>query len=346
MNDKTLTYKDAGVDITAGYKAVDLIKQHVRRTYTKNVLTDIGGFGGLFALNNSEFREPVLVAGTDGVGTKLMIAFMADKHDTIGEDCVAMCVNDVLCHGARPLLFLDYIATGKLKPEHVAQIVEGIANGCVKANTALIGGETAEMPGLYKSGEYDVAGFTVGIVEKSKIIDGTKVAKGDVIIGIESSGLHSNGFSLVRKVLFDVHNYKVSDYIPEFGDTLGSVLLTPTSIYVEAVYKLTQQYNIKGITHITGGGFYENIPRMIPDGFRAKINTNNYEHKPVFEFLQKLGNIETKEMYSTFNMGIGMVMITAPDEADTIVASLKQSGYKAYYLGEIEAGETGIELAF
>jgi len=341
-----LTYKDSGVDITAGYKSVELIKAHIAKTYTKGVVSEIGGFGGLFAIDKNEYEQPILVAGTDGVGTKLLVAFMADKHDTIGEDCVAMCVNDVLCVGAKPLFFLDYVATGKLKPEHVAQIVEGIANGCVKARAALIGGETAEMPGLYSKGHYDLAGFAVGIVDRKDVIDGSQTVRGDVIIGIPSNGLHSNGFSLVRKVIFEVGNYKCDDYIPEFRATIADELLRPTFIYVNPVYDIIRKISVKGISHITGGGFYENIPRMLPSNLRASVSVKPIPKQAIFEFLKKCGNIDDHEMYSTFNMGIGMAMTVSKDNADKLLDEFKVHNIEAVVLGEVVAGERGIDIEF
>jgi len=341
----TLTYKDSGVDKEAGYKEVQLIKKFINKTYTKGVLSDIGGFGGLFAIDKEEYKEPVLVSGTDGVGTKLKIAFMMDKHNTVGEDCVAMCVNDILCQGAKPLFFLDYIATAKLEPEKMASIVEGIANGCVKGGCALIGGETAEMPGFYSEGEYDMAGFGVGIVDKEKIIDGSAIEKGDMLIGLPSSGVHSNGFSLVRKIFFDKEKMEIDKYIPELGTTIGEALLVPTRIYTNPLYDLIQQkFNIKGISHITGGGFYENIPRMIPEGLTAVIDTKVIETPQIFKVIQKYGNIELDEMYSTFNMGIGIVLVIGKDEADKALEFLKGKGEKAVFLGEIQRKEGKIVL--
>lgn len=343
VNKKGLSYKYSGVDTKAGYEAVKLMKEHVKKTYTKGVLTDIGGFGGLFALDN-RYKEPVLVSGTDGVGTKLKIAFMMDKHDTIGEDCVAMCVNDILCQGAKPLFFLDYVATGKLEPEKIAQIVKGVSNGCIKGGCALIGGETAEMPGLYGEGEYDLAGFSVGVVEKSKIIDGTKIKEGDILIGLPSSGVHSNGFSLVRKLFFDVKKMNVNQYIDELGTTLGEELLKPTRIYTNPLYDLIEKFNIKGISHITGGGFYENIPRMIPKGYSANIDVRTIDELPIFRLMQRLGNIDIDEMYSTFNMGVGIVIVVGKDEADKVIEYLKSKDEKSYLMGEIIKGEGGIKI--
>ncbi|MBV1756860.1 MAG: phosphoribosylformylglycinamidine cyclo-ligase [Dethiosulfatibacter sp.] len=330
-----LTYKDSGVDKDAGYESVQLMREHVKKTFTKGVLSDIGGFGGLFQLDKEAYDEPVLVAGTDGVGTKLMVAFMMDKHDTIGEDAVAMCVNDVICQGAKPLFFLDYIATGKLEPSKAADIVRGIANGCVKAKAALIGGETAEMPGLYGKGEYDVAGFCVGVVDKKKIITGEKIKAGDLLIGLPSSGLHSNGYSLVRKLFFDILGWKIDKYIDELGSTLGEALMVPTRIYAETIVDLLEKFDIKGMSHITGGGFYENIPRMIPDGLSADIITQHVNIPPILKMIQREGNIALDEMYSTFNMGIGIVLAVKKDDFDLIMKYLTYKGEKPVFLGEI-----------
>ncbi len=344
MSNNGLTYKNSGVDVTAGYEAVKRMKTHVQKTFTKGVLSDLGGFSGMFALDKSQFDEPVLVSGTDGVGTKLMIAFAMDRHNTIGEDCVAMCVNDILCQGAKPLFFLDYIATGKLYPEKIASIVEGISNGCVKAGCALIGGETAEMPGLYGTDEYDLAGFAVGIVDKKKIISGENINKGDVLIGLPSSGLHSNGFSLVRKLFFDIKKYDINQYIDELGSTLGEELIKPTKIYSNALIELNEKFNIKGISHITGGGFYENIPRMLPSGLRAVVNRKQVEVPPIFKIMQKLGDIKIDEMYSTFNMGIGIIMAVEQKDADSIIKFLGTKNEKAYVIGEIVEGERGVSI--
>ncbi|WP_352419368.1 phosphoribosylformylglycinamidine cyclo-ligase [Proteiniborus sp.] len=341
---KGLTYKNSGVDVTAGYEAVKRMKTHVQKTFIKGVLSDLGGFGGMFALDKNQYDEPVLVSGTDGVGTKLMIAFAMDKHNTIGEDCVAMSVNDVLCQGAKPLFFLDYIATGKLYPEKIASIVEGISNGCIKAECALIGGETAEMPGLYGTDEYDLAGFAVGIVDKKKIITGENIKEGDVLIGLPSSGLHSNGFSLVRKLFFDIKKYDVNQYIDELGSTLGEELIKPTKIYSNALIELNEKFNIKGISHITGGGFYENIPRMLPNGLSAVVNRKQVEILPIFNVIQKLGDIEIDEMYSTFNMGVGIIMAVEQQDADSIIKFLKTKDEKAYVIGEIVHGERGVSI--
>jgi len=340
----TISYKDAGVDKEAGYRQVELIKNIVKRTHTKDVLTNIGGFAGLFKLDTNSYKEPVLVSGTDGVGTKVKIAFMMDKHNTIGEDCVAMCVNDILCQGAKPLFFLDYIATGKLIPEKMADIVEGIANGCIKGECALIGGETAEMPGLYKAHEYDLAGFCVGIVDKERIIDGSNITKGDIIIGLPSSGVHSNGYSLVRKVVFEKNNMAIDEFIPELGTTIGEELLKPTRIYTKTVRALVENFNVKGMAHITGGGFYENIPRIIPEGLTACIHTDRIDTPEIFKLMQKWGNIHIEEMYSTFNMGIGMVVIVSKEEAEEILNLLEEQGEKGVLLGEIEKGQEKIVL--
>lgn len=339
-----LTYKEAGVDKEAGYKQVQLIKDTIKKTYREGVLSDIGGFAGLFQLNTKSYKKPVLVSGTDGVGTKLKIAFMMDKHNTIGEDCVAMCVNDILCQGAKPLFFLDYIATGKLIPEKMASIVEGIANGCIKGEAALIGGETAEMPGFYKEDEYDLAGFCVGIVDRKNIIDGSKVEEGDIILGLPSTGIHSNGYSLVRKIVFEKMKFSVEKYIPELKSTLGEELLKPTRIYTKAVLPLIEKYNIKGIVHITGGGFYENIPRIIPDGLMAGIDVSKINAPEIFNLLAKWGDINEKEMYSTFNMGIGMVLIVDKNEIGEITSQLKEMGEEFIQLGEIQRGEEKVSL--
>lgn len=339
-----LTYKEAGVDVNRGYETVKLIKESVKKTYTKGVLSDIGGFGGMFAIDKSEYEEPILVSGTDGVGTKIMIAFKTDKHNTIGEDAVAMCVNDVICQGAKPLFFLDYIATGKLKPEKAAKIVEGVANGCKKSGCALIGGETAEMPGLYNTGEYDVAGFCVGIVDKKKIINGSNIVEGDILIGIPSSGIHSNGYSLVRKVFFDYKHYNVNDYIEELGTTLGETLLTPTRLYPKLILDLINKFDIKGMSHITGGGFYENIPRMFPEGLSADIETKNINVLPIFKLMQKEGNIDINEMYGTFNMGIGMVLAVSKKNVNKIIEYMTSIGEKPVEIGTVVKREGDIKI--
>ena len=340
----SLTYKESGVDVNAGYETVKLIKDYVKKTYTKGVMSDIGGFGGMFAIDKDQYEEPVLVSGTDGVGTKIMIAFMADKHNTIGEDAVAMCVNDIICSGAKPLFFLDYIATGKLQPEKAASIVKGVSEGCIKSGAALIGGETAEMPGLYAEGEYDIAGFCVGIVDKKKIIDGSKIIEGDVLIGIPSSGIHSNGYSLVRKVFFDHKNYRIDQYVEELGTTLGEALLIPTRIYPKLILELLSKFEIKGISNITGGGFYENIPRMFPEGISADIRTENINVLPIFNLIQREGNIDIDEMYSTFNMGIGMVLCVGQDLADEVISYLKGLGEIPVIIGRTVRREGGLKI--
>lgn len=339
-----ISYKEAGVDKEAGYKQVKLIKDIIKNTHREGVISEIGGFAGLFQLDNKSYKEPVLVSGTDGVGTKLKIAFMMDIHNTIGEDCVAMCVNDVLCQGAKPLFFLDYIATGKLIPEKMAQVVEGIANGCIKGECALIGGETAEMPGFYKEDEYDLAGFVVGVVDKEKIIDGSKIGEGDIIIGLPSSGVHSNGYSLVRKIVFEKENMPIDKYIEELDMTIGEELLKPTRIYTKIVYPLVEKFNIKGMAHITGGGLYENIPRIIPEGLCANIDTGKIATPEIFNLLAKWGNISEKEMYSTFNMGVGMVLVVDEDEIEEIVAQLKEQGEEFFILGKVEKGKEKVVL--
>ncbi|MDD3428400.1 MAG: phosphoribosylformylglycinamidine cyclo-ligase [Oscillospiraceae bacterium] len=332
------SYKEAGVDITAGYTAVELMKTHVARTMTSGVLTGLGGFGGLFELDVTGMTKPVLVSGTDGVGTKLKIAFLMDKHDTVGIDCVAMCVNDVVCCGAKPLFFLDYIACGKNVPEKIAQIVAGVAEGCVQSGAALIGGETAEMPGFYPIDEYDLAGFTVGVVDKSKIVDNTTINEGDAIIALPSSGVHSNGFSLVRK-LFDVEHKGLELYSDELGKTLGETLLTPTKIYVKPVLALQESMPIKAVSHITGGGFYENIPRSLPNGFAAKIDAASLNILPIFNLMQKVGNIPERDMFNTFNMGVGMSIVVDKANANQAVEILRANGEAAYIMGECVKGE-------
>lgn len=337
------SYKAAGVDVTAGYRAVDLMKKHVARTKTDGAISSIGGFGGLFQPNLTGMEQPILVSGTDGVGTKLKIAFLLDKHDTIGIDCVAMCVNDVICVGAKPLFFLDYIAVGKNYPEKVAEIVSGIAEGCVQSGCALIGGETAEMPGFYPVDEYDVAGFSVGLVDRKKMIDGTQMKAGDAIVGIRSSGVHSNGFSLVRKI-FNIDESSARRYVPEFGKTLGEELLTPTKIYVKAVESLLSACPVKAISHITGGGFYENIPRMMTDGLTAKIEKAAVPVLPVFEVMAKTGNIPERDMFNTFNMGVGMCVAVDKNDVHEAVAAIEAAGEKAVVLGEIVSGDEGVIL--
>lgn len=332
---KKMTYKDAGVDTKEGERAVSLMKDHVKRTFNENVLTGLGSFGSLFQIDVASMTQPVLVSGTDGVGTKLKIAFLMDKHDTVGIDCVAMCVNDVLCQGARPLFFLDYIATGKVKAEKIADIVKGIAEGCRQSGSALVGGETAEMPDFYSEGEYDMAGFSVGMVDKDKIITGEKIREGNVIIGIASSGIHSNGYSLVRKVFFEKMGMKVDDYVEELGMTLGEALLTPTKIYASACSAVLPKYDVKGIIHITGGGFFENIPRILPEGTAAKIQIGTWEVPPIFPYIKKCGNIDKIEMFSTYNMGVGMMMIVEAKDADSAVKALREAGETADIIGRI-----------
>jgi len=343
MNSYSASYKAAGVDVTAGYKAVELMKQHVARTVTPGVLNGLGGFGGAFKPDFSGMEEPVLVSGTDGVGTKLRIAFLLDKHDTVGIDCVAMCVNDVVCSGAAPLFFLDYIAVGKNYPEKVAQIVAGVAEGCVQSGCALVGGETAEMPGFYPVDEYDLAGFCVGMADRKKMIDGSSVQEGDVLIGLPSSGVHSNGFSLVRK-LFNISERNVNMYMEDLGMTLGECLLTPTKIYVKPLLQAMQTVHIKAVSHITGGGFYENIPRMLPKGLAAKIDKQSVPVLPIFTLMQSQGRIEERDMYNTFNMGVGMCLAVAKEEADTALSALRTAGENAFIMGNVVKGDGGVEL--
>ena len=335
------SYKSAGVDVTAGYKGVQLMKKAVQSTYTNAVISDIGGFGGLYAPQIKGMEEPILVSGTDGVGTKLKLAFLMDKHDTIGQDCVAMCVNDVICTGASPMFFLDYMALGKNIPEKVATIVTGVAEGCKKANCSLVGGETAEMPGFYPEDEYDLAGFCVGVVDKKKIIDSKTIEIGDKVIGLASSGVHSNGFSLVRKV-FDVNKENLKEYVEELGKTVGEALLEPTRIYVKPILKLIEEVKVKGISHITGGGFYENMPRMLRDGVALKIDKNSYEVPPLFKLIQERGNIPERDMYNTFNMGIGMCVIVPENEVEKAINLLKEAGEEAYLIGEVVPGNKEI----
>jgi phosphoribosylformylglycinamidine cyclo-ligase len=337
-----ITYKDAGVDVTRGYKAVELMKRHVKATYDQNVLGDLGGFGGMYSLASQNLSEPVLVSGTDGVGTKLKYAFILNRHDTVGIDLVAMCANDIVCQGAKPLFFLDYLACGKLEPETAAAIVKGIADGCIQAGCALIGGETAEMPGFYKQGEYDLAGFCVGIADKKDIITGSEIMEGDVLIGLASSGIHSNGYSLVRK-LFGEEKKDLEKAYPELGAPLGEALLTPTRIYVKTVLALIKQFKIKGIAHITGGGFIENIPRIFPQGIGAKIDIDSFEILPVFKLLWEKSAMTKEQIFNTFNMGIGLVLCVACGEADKIIKAAQDLGEKAYIIGATKKGE-GIEL--
>ncbi len=331
------TYKEAGVDIEAADRSVEMIKELAKRTFNKNVIGGIGAFAGFYKL--AGYKNPVLVSGADGVGTKLKIAFMMDKHDTIGIDCVAMCVNDVLVHGALPLFFLDYIATGKLIPEKIAQIVKGISDGCVEAECALIGGETAQMPDFYKEGEYDLAGFAVGVVEEEMLLDGSKVREKDVLIGLSSSGLHSNGYSLVRKVLLS--KYKLDEYIEDFGKTLGEELLTPTKIYVKIIRQLDIN-KINAMAHITGGGLVENLPRVLPQGLEIIIDKSSWQCPAIFKLIQKTGEIEEKEMFKTFNMGIGFVLIVSEEFADELIEKITRSGHQAFIIGVVRKGERGV----
>ncbi|MDD3705387.1 MAG: phosphoribosylformylglycinamidine cyclo-ligase [Clostridiaceae bacterium] len=342
--DEKLTYRASGVDVEAGYEAVKLMKEHTKRTMIPGVLGELGSFGGFFELDKGNYENPILISGTDGVGTKLQIAFMTGKHDTIGIDCVAMCVNDVVCHGAKPLFFLDYIGTGRLMPSVAADIVKGVCDGCVEAGCALIGGETAEMPGFYKDGEYDLAGFAVGIVDKNKVINGSDVKEEDVLIGIASSGIHSNGYSLVRKLFFGINNFDINTKFDEIEGTLGEELLKPTKIYVKTVQSLIAKHQINGIAHITGGGFIENIPRTLPSELKANITLGSWDIPPIFKLMQRLGNIDEKEMFNTFNMGIGMVMAVRKEDSEDILSTLGDLGEKAYIIGSVAKGEGGIEF--
>ncbi len=340
-------YKNAGVDVEAGYKAVELMKEHVKRTNIPGVLSGIGGFGGLFELG-SGYKNPVLVSGTDGVGTKLKLAFIMDKHDTVGQDCVAMCVNDIACGGAKPLFFLDYIAVGKNVPTRVADIVKGVADGCVQAGCALIGGETAEMPGFYPPDEYDLAGFSVGIVDKDDIIDGSRIEAGNVIIGIQSSGVHSNGYSLVRKV-FNINDTadcaaRMHVHSDELGMSVGEALLTPTKIYVKPLLSTIEKVDVRAVSHITGGGFIENIPRMLKEGTRAKIEKNSFDVLPIFKMIQNLGDVSEADMFNTYNMGIGMMLVVPKEQVDTAMATIAAAGEKAFVVGEIVSGEKGVDI--
>lgn len=336
-------YAQAGVDITAGYKAVELMKQHIAKTMVNGTASEIGGFGGLFDLDLTGINKPVLVSGTDGVGTKLKIGFLMDKHDTVGIDCVAMCANDIICCGGKPLFFLDYIACGKNVPERIADIVKGVADGCVQAGAALIGGETAEMPGFYPEDEYDLAGYCTGIVDKDKIIDKNKMKEGDVIIALPSSGIHSNGFSLVRKV-FDVEHCDLHANVEALGNSLGNCLLTPTRIYVKAVNALNEKFTVKGISHITGGGFFENIPRSIPDGLCAQIDVDKVRVLPIFDLIATKGNISKRDMFNTFNMGVGMSIVVDKDDADAALEVLRENGEDPYIIGSIIKGGKKIAL--
>lgn len=337
------SYKAAGVDVTAGYESVRLMKEHIKRTETAGCVSGIGGFGGLFAPDLTGMKEPVLVSGTDGVGTKLKLAMLMNRHDTIGIDCVAMCVNDIICCGAKPLFFLDYIAIGKNVPEKVAEIVKGVAEGCVQAGCALVGGETAEHPGMMAEDEYDIAGYSTGIVDRAKIVDPSGIKAGDAIVGIASSGVHSNGFSLVRKI-FNVNDQNLKTFYPELGTSLGDALLTPTRIYVKAVLDVISKVNVKGISHITGGGFYENIPRALPEGISAKIDKDSYEVPAIFGLMQREGNIPEHDMYNTFNMGIGMMLVVDKTDAQKTVDILAENGEKAYIIGETISSDEGVVL--
>ncbi len=340
-----LDYKDAGVDVEAGYQSVKLMGEHVKSTFRKEVLADIGGFGGMFSLGGLNMKEPVLISGTDGVGTKLKIAFIQDKHTTVGIDCVAMCVNDIICNGAQPLFFLDYIACGKNVPERIAEIVSGVADGCRQSGCALIGGETAEMPGFYPENEYDMAGFAVGIVDKEKIINGENIKEGDVIIGLPSSGIHSNGFSLVRKILCPSET-NCKEYIEDLGMTLGESLLAPTKIYVKEILSLIEKVEIKGISNITGGGFIENIPRCIPKGKNlcAYIEEGTWPVLPIFDLMQKAGDVERMHMYNTFNMGIGMILVVAKENVDAAMNAIHDMDEEAYVIGKIVSSEKEVEV--
>ena len=338
------SYKEAGVDITAGYRSVELMKQHIAKTMVFGNTSDVGGFGGLIELDTKGMEKPVLVSGTDGVGTKLKMAFFLDKQDTVGIDCVAMCVNDIICVGAKPLCFLDYIACGKNNPEKIAMIVKGVAEGCVQSESALVGGETAEMPGFYPVDEYDLAGFAVGVVDKKNVLDKNNVKEGDVLIALPSSGVHSNGFSLVRKV-FDVERSDISNPVVELGGkSIGEVLLTPTKIYVKPVLALLKEINAKSIAHITGGGFYENIPRSLPDGLGAVIKREDIRVLPIFDLIAKEGNIPERDMFNTFNMGVGMTIIVSKEDADRSLSILKEHGEDAYVLGTISKSDEGVKI--
>ena len=343
-----ITYKDSGVDVERGYEAVCLMKEHVKRTFNDNVIGDLGSFGGFYSIENSGMSKPVLVAGTDGVGTKLKLAFLTGRHDTVGIDCVAMCVNDVVCQGAMPMFFLDYLATGNLKPDMAATIVRGVAEGCLQAGCALIGGETAEMPGFYPEGEYDLAGFCVGMVDRAQVINGSNIRKGDTLIGLASTGVHSNGFSLVRRLLIN-DKTDLSAPVEELGGcSLADELLRPTRIYVRTVKELISRFTIKGIAHITGGGFIENIPRILPDGLTARIDRGSWPVQPIFKMMQRISGMKDEQIYNTFNMGIGMVMAVDSEEADAVVCAANSLGENAFVIGEViesEDGGKGVKLA-
>ena len=339
-----MTYRDAGVDIDAGNESVSMIKDCVRATYRPEVLGDLGGFGGLFALNTKDYKEPVLVSGTDGVGTKLRLAFLLNKHDTIGQDAVAMCVNDILVQGAEPLFFLDYLAVGKLEPAQVAEVVTGVARACKESGCALIGGETAEMAGFYPVGEYDIAGFSVGVAERSKLITSARVKAGDILLGLPSSGVHSNGYSLVRKIVFEHKGFKGNEFIEELGKSIGEELLTPTRLYPRICLPLIREFDIHGMVHITGGGFYENIPRALPENMGAEVDGAAWEMPTIFRLLQAWGNVDWAEMYRTFNMGIGMVLIAAPEEAERIVSHLHAQGEIVHRIGHVTEGAHAVVI--
>jgi len=344
LSKERITYKDSGVDIDAGNSFVKMIKPFVKATSRPEVMADIGGFGGLFSLNSSKYKNPVLVSGTDGVGTKLKLAFMADRHDSVGIDLVAMCVNDIIVQGAEPLFFLDYLATGKLDPAKAADIVKGISQGCIQAGCALIGGETAEMPGFYAEGEYDIAGFTVGVVDRDSLIDGSSITVGNTLIGLASSGLHSNGYSLARKVIFERMGLQIDSILPETGTTVADELLTPTRIYVKSVLNLLRDFTINGIAHITGGGLLENIPRVLPQGCKAILRKGSWPTLPIFTILQAAGNIEESEMHRTLNCGIGMVLAVPENQIDDILIRLSGLNEKAYIIGEVAKCEHGKEI--
>ncbi|MEW9670340.1 phosphoribosylformylglycinamidine cyclo-ligase [Ammoniphilus sp. 3BR4] len=337
-------YRSAGVDIDAGNEAVERMKKHVKKTFRPEVLTGLGGFGALFQPDMKKYEEPVLVSGTDGVGTKLKIAFAMDQHDTIGIDAVAMCVNDVVVQGAEPLFFLDYLACGKVLPEKIEAIVKGIADGCEQAGCALIGGETAEMPGMYADGEYDIAGFTVGIVDRKKLIDGSTIAPGDVVIGLPSSGVHSNGFSLVRKVLLEDAGLTLQSEVESLGGKLGEALLTPTRIYVKPLLELLKDYQVKGMVHVTGGGFYDNIPRVLPEGVQVEVELGSWPVLPIFDLIQEKGNISEYDMYRTFNMGIGMILVVSEQDSAAVLDKLSALGEQAYRIGSVAQGQDGVRL--
>ncbi len=343
MSNSKLTYQEAGVDVKEGARAVELMKKHVKETFNEDVIGDLGSFGGLLRLSG-QFESPVLVAGTDGVGTKLKIAFMMDKHDTVGQDLVAMCVNDILCQGATPLFFLDYLATGHLEAEKAAALVKGITDGCKLSAMPLLGGETAEMPGFYQAGEYDMAGFAVGVVDESKIITGADIKSDDVLIGLSSSGIHSNGYSLVRKLFFDKLNLKLEDHIDELGDTLGNVLIEPTKIYVKSILKVLEKATVKGMVHMTGGGFYENIPRILSKGLGVDVNLGTWPILPVFNYMMTQGDIDLEEMFATFNMGIGYILVVSKEDEASTLALLESLGEKGYSIGTVTEQHEGVQL--